>query len=84
MKPKSFQHIFSLLNLSYVDLISAPNYFYKNFKHLLNELYRRINDEHRYDISNSIKLLMVPNFGGFDGELTDFAADNNAYDFYSD
>ncbi|MHA1269912.1 MAG: 2-hydroxyacyl-CoA dehydratase [Candidatus Helarchaeota archaeon] len=84
MRPVSFQHLFSLINLSYVDLISAPNYLFKNLKLLIQELKERVNNGNGYECSNSLKLLLLPSFGGYDGELSNFAAENDAYVFYSD
>ncbi|MBD3230546.1 MAG: hypothetical protein GF329_20370 [Candidatus Lokiarchaeota archaeon] len=84
MSPKSFQHLFSLVNLSYVDLLDAPKYLNRNLKRLLRDLNEKINQGNGYDISNSLKLLLLPSFGGYDGELCDFAAENDAYVFFSD
>ncbi len=84
MPPKSFQHVFSLINLSYVDLIAAPKYYHKNLKLLIQELKDRIKQGKGHSRSDSIVLILLPSFGGYDGELCNFAAEKNAYIFYSD
>lgn len=84
MPPNSFQHLFSLVNLSYVDLIDAPKYLRKNLDRLIKDLKDRVNEGNGYESSNSIKILLLPSFGGYDAELCNYAAQKDAYIFYSD
>ncbi|MHA1751640.1 MAG: 2-hydroxyacyl-CoA dehydratase [Candidatus Helarchaeota archaeon] len=84
MRPTSFQHLFSMINLSYIDLICAPKYLYRNLKSLIQELKSRIVEGKGFDSPDSVNLLLLPSFGGYDGELCNYAAENNAFVFYSD
>ena len=65
LSPYAYTQLQALLNISFIDYLSAIKYFHKNFNKLMQEL----NNRRGIDYTNIPKILLVPVFSGSEPDL---------------